>query len=204
MVKLFVSFISIFFFNIGPTTIDSVDISWSFVKEEEGIKLYNRSIDGFEYKEVKVVLDLDLELSKAREYLLNPENIKYWMSGCSDSQVHSLGESSSMYYAVFDAPWPISDRDDFGEIKVMHETEDLLKFQFQSNPEGMPKKSRFVRVPYSKGTILIKKTNDQKVELTYQFLVDRGGNLPAYLKDYLENSSPLNTAKKLRINLESL
>ena len=204
MLKLIISSLVFTFLSMTTHSNDTIVESWSFVKEEAGIRLYNRTIEGFEYKEVKVVTNLQSDLSKARNYLINPENIKQWMSGCTYSEVINIGNSKSEYYAKFDAPWPISDRDDVGEIVLEEYSDAKVVYAFHSTPSALKKKSGYVRVPFSKGKIILSKNSSEVIELTYQFLVDRGGTLPGYLKDYLENSSPLKTAKRLRDILESL
>ena len=202
MLKLFIT--SVLFsmltpINSGDTLI--VD-DWRFVKEEKGVKLYSRSIKGFEYKEVKAVLSINVDLKKAKHFLANPNNIEKWMSGCSMSVTKKTEDHSREYYAIFDAPWPVSDRDDYGRIVIEEHTETVLHLSFKSIPEGAPKVSNMVRVPYSKGHIKIEKLDSGKSIITYQMLVDRGGSLPGYLKDYLENTSPVNTIHKLKATLE--
>lgn len=182
-----------------PTT-DADD--WQFIKEDKGVKLYNRTIEGFEFKEVKAILDINVDLGNAKTFLENPNNIVKWMSGCRISVSKKRFETHSEYYAIFDAPWPVSDRDDYGKIVLEEDTEKTLHLSFKSMPDGTPEVSKMIRVPYSKGHIKIEELPSGYKILTYQMLVDRGGSLPSYLKDYLENSSPVNTIQKLKSVLE--
>ncbi len=205
MVKLFYLTFFIGVFGMGTAVVDTnIVADWNFVKEENGVKLYNRAIEGFEYKEVKAVLSMDFDMDKAKHYLMEPSNIEKWMSGCSMSVEKKNEGTAKEYYAIFDAPWPVSDRDDYGRLEIKEDTESTLKIDFESKPNGTPKVSNMVRVPFSKGHIKIEKLPSGAKVLTYQFLVDRGGSLPGYLKDYLETSSPLNTVNKLRDVLEKL
>lgn len=193
-------------FLLGSLLAPSDDLAqgWNFVKEENGIKLYNRSIDGFEFKEVKAILNVDVDIEKAESFLMNPANIEKWMSGCTMSIPKASKGHEKHYYAIFDAPWPISDRDDYGKISITQKTDHKLHIDFKSIPDGTPKVSSMVRVPFSKGHLKIEQHNDQVKTLTYQFLVDRGGSLPNYLRDYLENTSPVKTVEKLKVSLEGL
>ncbi|GLR18407.1 START domain-containing protein [Portibacter lacus] len=177
---------------------------WNFVKEENGVKLYSRSIDGFEFKEVKAILNLNIDMNKAKEFLLNPNNIEKWMSGCKMSIVKKSEGNKKEYYSIFDAPWPVSDRDDYGEMILAEDAPHKLRIDFRSLPHATPKVSSMVRVPYSKGHIVIRNNKDGSKELVYQFLVDRGGTLPNYIKEYLENSSPVKTVHQLKVVLEQL
>lgn len=204
MLKLIITSLVFTFLSMTTHSHETIIESWSFVKEEAGMKLYTRTIEGFEYKEVKVVTNLQSDLSKARNYLINPENIKHWLSGCTHSEIIKISNSKSEYYATFDAPWPISDRDDVGEIVLQEYSDARVEYAFQSTPKALKKESGYVRVPFSKGKIILTRDSVEEIELTFQFLVDRGGTLPGYIKDYLESSSPLKTAKSLRHVLESL
>ncbi|WP_235298864.1 SRPBCC family protein [Portibacter marinus] len=201
------SFILSIVFLITATIIPGEESSaqeWKLVKEENGIKLYNRHIEGFEFKEVKAILHLNADLKKASTFLMNPKNIEKWMSGCSMSVEKKSGSNVKDYYAIFDAPWPISDRDDYGRIELRHLSDKRLHIDFRSIPDGTPKVSSMVRVPYSRGKLIIDIDANGKKVLTYQFLVDRGGSLPDYLREYLENTSPVNTVEKLKYTLEKL
>lgn len=202
MLKLFItSFIFTILSPFSPSDTVAVE-DWSFVKEIKGVKLYSRAIEGFEYKEVKAVLDVKVDLDKAKSYLEDPDNIEKWMSGCTMSVTKKSEDRSKEYYAIFDAPWPISDRDDYGRIELEEHSETILHLSFKSIPDGAPEVSDMVRVPFSKGHIRIEKLDSGKSLLIYQMLVDRGGSLPGYLKEYLENTSPVNTIHSLKETLE--
>jgi hypothetical protein len=204
MIKLII--LSTFFslFNYGVSIDTSAADGWSFVKEEHGVKLYNRAISGFEFKEVKAVLHVKTDLTKAKNYLLNPNNIEKWMSGCSMSIAKKSNGNTREYYTIFDAPWPISDRDDYGMMELKESSSGKLHIDFKSVPNGTPKVSSMVRVPYSRGNIIIETNGKGDKILIYQMLVDRGGSLPNYVKDHLENTSPVHTVQKLKIILQNL
>lgn len=206
MIKTIILTTFLSFFNFGiPIPIDTSAVDgWNLVKEEDGIRLYNRSIAGFEFKEVKAILHLSTDLSKAEKYLLNPNNIEKWMSGCSLSISKKSHGNVREYYTIFDAPWPVSDRDDYGMMELKESTGRKLQIDFKSLPDGTPRISSMVRVPYSKGKLTIEVGANGQKTLTYQMLVDRGGNLPSYVKDYLENSSPVQTVQKLKEVLQNL
>lgn len=204
MIKFLFTTLLISIFSLTPVD-SSLDISdWTFIKEEKGAKLYNRTIEGFDNKEIKVILDLNVDLNKTKEFLFSGDNIQRWMSGCNMSESKSSMENEIEYYSVFDAPWPVTDRDDYGKMSLETSSDSELKISFKSVPDGTPKVSSMVRVPFSKGFIHIKTLDDGQKELTYQMLVDRGGKLPGYLKDYLEETSPMSTVHNLKKILETL
>ncbi len=204
MLKIFI-ISTLFTFLSNTSLVDTTDNSgWTFIKEQKGAKLYFRQIDGFDYKEVKVILNTNADLKKAKSFLINPNNIETWMSGCTMSVTKKIGTNYSDYYAIFDAPWPITDRDDYGRIELIQDDEYKLHFSFNSIPNGTPSVSNFIRVPYSKGHILINTDKQGRKSLEYQMLVDRGGNLPEYLREYLQQSSPFDTISKLNQVLENI
>ena len=184
-------------------SIPEVSEDWSFIKEENGVKLYSRSIDGFEYKEVKLNLEINADIINAKDLLYNPDNIKLWMSGCSQSNAVSKRGNTQSYYAIFDAPWPITDRDDVGEIQLVENSNKRLVMKFKSTPDAKPLNSKYVRIPFSTGLIDISVDNTNRMNLEYRLLVDRGGKLPSYLKEYLETTSPFKTAVLLKDLIEN-
>jgi len=89
-------------------------------------------------------------------------------------------------------------------MELKEDSQKKLRIDFESKPTGTPRVSSLVRVPFSKGHLIIEVDNQGDKTLVYQMLVDRGGSLPSYLKDYLENSSPVKTVNKLKEILEAL
>lgn len=197
-------FLLLFLIPIVHLSVPENSEDWSFVKEEKGVKLYTRSIDGFEYKEVKLNLSVKTDLHKAKDFLFNPDNIVMWMSGCSQSKAISRSSKTQIYYAIFDAPWPITDRDDIGKITLEEMSSENLLMSFQSTPEAKPVNSKYVRIPYSSGLIDIRPGSNGMMNLEYRLLVDRGGKLPSYLKEYLETTSPFKTVELLKDRLEAI
>lgn len=175
---------------------------WTLVKEDQGMKLYNRQVPGYEDKEVKLVFKVDASLDKTKDFLFDPNNIAKWMAGCSYSTTEKVNGESKSYYAIFDAPWPVTDRDDVGIIKLMEKDHKGFQIIFESKPEAKPINKNYVRIPYSKGLINVTRVSNAELEIEYQLHVNRGGSLPYYIKNHLENSSPINTGKNIKDNLE--
>lgn len=178
--------------------------NWNFIKNDSGMKLYNRNVEGFSVKEIKVVFPLDAEINKVKDYLYSPENIVNWMASCTFSKSEEVFNKHKFYYAIYKAPWPITDRDDYGQVRLLKHTATELKLDFRSIPDGKPISKQYVRVPYSKGQIYLFYNQDGQLQMEYQLLVDRGGTLPEYIREYLETNSPLNTAKNLKGQLENI
>lgn len=190
-------------FNASHSSNYAAD-DWIFVKNDNGMQLYHRNVAGFTDKELKVVFPINANINKVKDYLYTPENLVNWMANCTFSKSEAVHSNHKFYYAIYEAPWPISDRDDYGKVTLLKHTSRELKLTFNSVPDGKPLNKEYVRVPYSKGQVHLYYDNVGQLIMDYQILVNRGGTLPDYIREYLENSSPLLTAKRLKGQLESI
>ena len=86
--------------------------SWTFIKEKDGIKIYTRREPGKPLKSFKAVTDLHAPKEMVYNLIGNVKNLDWWDKNLKEIKVlYYEKDSRSQYYLVYDAPWPVTDRD---------------------------------------------------------------------------------------------
>jgi hypothetical protein len=100
-------------------------------------------------------------------------------------------------------PWPVEDRDGVGRIDfyIQKSTNTILIFikLLQSDYPPIPKKT--TRIPFCEDVWILKSINSTTTELTYQVLMDPGGNLnmiPGPVTDYIAKYFGTYTCRNFR------
>ncbi|MCW8804461.1 MAG: hypothetical protein OQK57_08695, partial [Ignavibacteriaceae bacterium] len=97
------------------------------------------------------------------------------------------------------APWPVKNRDSVYE-SVTKISEDKKYARIVLKPLGnyIEEKKGFVRMYNGNGFWELEETEDNTIQITYQFLSDPGGKVPAWLSNSMVVSSPFQTLINLR------
>lgn len=186
---------------ISPTT----DNTWNLVKQEEGISVYTKYIEGFDIKAVKVVSIFNCSLTDIIAVFKDVENYPTWVYGCKQaSMLKQLNEKEGIYYSVSDAPWPVSDRDVVMFNTTSQNPESKIVTSVSQAKQGeVPEKEDIVRMMQVKSKWILKPIGNGSVEVTYEIAVNPAGYIPAWLVNLTIDIGPVQTimALKKRISL---
>jgi hypothetical protein len=175
---------------------------WELKRSEEGISVYTRKLDNDRYKEVKVSCETNGTAEKLIEILQDVKHHKDWVYGTKSAHIVSRKSRDTLvYYTEVDLPWPVSNRDLVVQLSYFWMSAKVLKVEAKSFPEMLPKKPNLVRIPYSRGLWNVVSLPGNRLKIEYEFSVNPGGALPAWLVNYTASTGPLNTFKKLRERL---
>lgn len=166
------------------TSFDSDDAStWVLQKNEHGIKVYTREVNGSDIKEVRVVNRVRSSLSGLVALLLDSKNYVNWIYACSQSHPIKEVSATEMYnYQVTDFPWPVSDRDLVCNFKV---SQDAATKVVAFNKTGVlgfvPEKSSYVRIKNFQSNYRLTPLSADSVQVELEMKVDPGGEIPTWL-----------------------
>lgn len=172
---------------------------WHFEKEEEGVKVYLKNMDGSDVPAFKAESILSGNMDEIESILLDFNNVQKWMSSCSHSELLEFPtDSSAIFYTQFKAPWPVSDRDNISQATVHQLSEESIKIDIVTLPSYIPEKRNYVRIPYSQGSWQLNRLSEEETEVIYIMHSERGGNIPSFLSNQLLLQAPVETIKKLQ------
>lgn len=189
----------IFFINIDFI---SAQTDWKLRKNENGILVYTRDIQGSDFKEIKTTTNFKTSLSSLVGLLTDVNSHTLWIYKCKQSKLIKTVSSSEFYYYMETAvPWPASNRD--GVIRFKYTQDSVTKVvtvKSQNIPNVLPELDGIVRVPKASAQWIFTPKDDGTVDGEYQLNLDPGGSVPAWIINMFVVDGPyesLTNMKKL-------
>lgn len=178
------------FVLLGFMTMSFIGSEWKEVNSEGDIKVYNKTIKGYDMPQSRVETVLkNGSLWKAKKMLQDYNSYKDWVPSCSSSKLVEKKNGKYIYYATFDAPWPVSDRDLYAEATFV-ETSNSIKMTSRALPNYKKEKDGFIRISLSNGEYLFKK-DAKGLFMRNMSLASPGGSIPAWLTTTAVEDIPL-------------
>jgi hypothetical protein len=191
----FILFISFLF--PGPDK----EPDWKLRKQKSGIEVYTRFVEGSLFDEFKGLVTLkNTSVNEVLDVILNVENYTNLYPDCINAKMlEQKKKYHDIYYFSIKAPWPVKNRDSVYE-SVTKISEDKKYARIVLKPLGnyIEEKKGFVRMYNGNGFWELEETEDNTIQITYQFLSDPGGKVPAWLSNSMVVSSPFQTLINLR------
>jgi len=186
---LLLLFINFFGFSQG---------SWQLKKDTNNIKIYTRPTTNSNFNEYKAVTSIATSLDVVLKELLSaPQYNNNHQSGIS-YYVKQLNENQHVFYAHKPLPWPIKDRDIVTLLTIERINDNKIKLILESLPEAVPEKSKTLRIKKLMGHWLLEETENNKVMITQQLLIDPEGSLPPFIVNKLLVKGPFKTFTELQ------
>jgi hypothetical protein len=156
---------------------------WTLQKNENGIKVYTKAVEGTGIKEVRVVNKVKSSLSGMVALLLDSRNYTNWIYECTVSRPLKVVSEIEMYnYQVTDFPWPVSDRDLICNFKITQDpVTKIVSFIKTGIPEYIPEKDSYVRIKNFLSSYKLTPLSDDSVKVELEMRVDPGGGIPTWL-----------------------
>lgn len=169
---------------------------WELVNSADDISVYNRKVKGYGMPQSKVETFLEGgSFTKVKEVLRDIKSFKNWFPKCTESTLIESKNGKFIYYTIYDAPWPVSDRDGYIEVSYSESENEFLMF-VKALPKYRPDEEGMVRIPLSDGkwTITKKKKGVSIVNIS---LSRAGGNIPDWLTTTAVEDTPLEMIQNL-------
>lgn len=174
--------------------------SWTFVKEENGIKLYTRQEPSSSLKSYKGVMTFHAPIEKACSMVGNARNFDWWGPDFKNIKVLAYQKDKFVhYYYIYDMPWPFTDRD--LAVNATVQTDTLTgEYTVTSKPllNAIPVKKDLVRITKYNQKWSMLPLDNGNVQVTLEGILDPGGNVPSWLYNMLVTEMPMKTLGLLR------
>lgn len=175
---------------------------WNLQKHKDGIKVYTRSVDGYDLDEFKGETIIKAPLEKITNALQNVEEMTQWMANCKTSRLIERNGAEQYHYSETEAPFPLSNRD---AIVHYHFTKykNGIRVIIDSQPNRLPQLKGNVRINYFKGFWLLIPIDETSTYVTYQLHSEAGGSIPGWVANMATVDTPFNTLKGLKSYINS-
>jgi hypothetical protein len=174
---------------------------WERVTSSHGILVERRTVAGSSLKEFRGSGVIDAPVSAILAVFGDIDRATEWMDSCNGSRlVDDRGDREKIVYNRTHATWPVSDRD-----AVLHNTisidaeQQRVRIEFNSidDPRVPPVKG-VVRMPFVRGHWYLWPSSDgTRTRVEYQVHASPGGELPAWLVNYVSRELPYKTIIRL-------
>lgn len=176
--------------------------AWEPVRDEAGIAVHRRKIDGASLHEFRGRGVVRAPLARVLGVIHDSAHRTEWMHKCVEARsVEEIGDGGQIAYNRTQAPWPLSDRDVVLRGDTFFEQRERrvrLEFHSIDDPRVPPKKG-VVRMPFLRGHWILTPTHDGRwTSVEYQVRADPGGALPDWVSNLVSEQLPFRTIANLR------
>lgn len=172
---------------------------WQLQKEDDGIKVYTREVEGSDIKAFKAETVMKGNLSSFVAVLKDVESFPELFSSNKYAQMIEESDTSLLQYSQTAIPWPIKDRDGvYASHFSQHYGNKAVTVNINSVEGVRPVSDDYVRMVMAKGYWLFLPVDHKTVEITYEMQADPGGNLPAWAVNAFLVDAPIKDLKTLR------
>jgi hypothetical protein len=181
------------------------DTSWVLKKNTDNIRIYTRKISTSDFKELQCKLTVKATLGAVVKLLTDVDGYTEWIYGCIKAiSLKKDIKAQSYSYQLFDAPWPVTDRDIVAVGKTTQNAKTKVVTIKSEVVTGMvPEVDGVVRIKKFHSTyFLIPKPNGE-VEINFELGSEPGGIVPAWLVNMVVVKGPFESHSKLRTLLQT-
>lgn len=173
---------------------------WNLAKDEDGIKVYTRTIEGSSFKEFKGITDLEGNLESFVSVLRDVPNFTVlFESAAAPKLLKREGDTLQIHYLQTETPWPVTNRDGVYEyVYKYNAAQKELFVSLRALPDYTDVNKDLIRVPKATGFWKAKDLGNGKINITYQLHAEPGGSIPAWLANSGAIDLPFNTLTNLK------
>ena len=155
---------------------------WERVKEKNGISIYVNPTGKPKFPPLKAVTVIPQPIGVVLSALRNYDAYPAWQPFMKRFEpLRHFGNDQAIFYAVFDFPWPILNRDLVlkNTIEEISSSPLTLKIHLEDTDFPLPEqKKKYVRIAYYRSDIVIEKIETNKTRMTATLESHPGGQLP--------------------------
>jgi hypothetical protein len=192
------------FFLFFTATAASAQTDWKLKSTSDGIKVYSSSVPDSKFKALRVECNFQATLAQIVTVLLDVKTCTEWVYHTkSITLLKQPAPSEIYYYSEVSLPWPTSNRDFVAHLIVSQDEETKVVTVDGPAVNGLvPLKDGVVRVTDSKGKWIITPLGKDEIKVEYTLHVDPAGSLPAWLVNMVASEGPMQSFKKLKLQLK--
>ncbi|WP_299139558.1 START domain-containing protein [uncultured Vibrio sp.] len=179
---------------------------WKLVRDKKGIEVYNRKIEGNDFKEFRAEADIKANLTSIIALFTDTSVGTQWVENIDEmEEIEHFSEAHTVTKTYTKAPWPVSDREAIVENFIEQDPDTLIVI---INQHGRPnyrqnEDKSVVRVAHLESRWILTPLDNNTTHISYQVLSDPGGSIPSWLINMVAVSQPYKTLLGLSEMLDS-
>ncbi len=172
---------------------------WVYEREKKGIKIFTKKSKWGKLRDSRAVMMVSSTPEEMLRLLSDFNSYPTWVSRCKSARVVArLNDNEFIAHLVFDAPWPVADRDCVLRIRVdKNPTTGVIVITETSEPKYIKEEEGVVRIQQMVSTWkLVPKTGG--TEVTNEYSSNPGGNIPDWMTNSQSVETPMSTFENLQ------
>lgn len=158
---------------------------WTLKKQQDNLSVFARTNDKGDY-EVMAKTQIPNSLASLLILLNDVEHGPQWIAHCKEVKLLNKDNDKRLVHTLFDAPWPIKDRDMLTYSETRQDPITLtITIEVENRGELLPNEKDFVRMQNVSGKWSISSIEPGLIEIGYQGSGDPAGNIPQWLANKL-------------------
>jgi len=191
LIALIIGFISIV--NLNAQT------DWELKKEEDGIKVYLREVEGSKIQEYKAETILKGKVSSYIAVMKDVNSYAELYEHTKEVRLINENDTFHVHYLATDTPWPVKDRDAvYSSTYSQHYDTKLVRIDMKIETGYVDENDDYVRMEKADGYWLFYQIEPNKVEITYQMHAEPGGSIPNWVINMFLVDTPIEDIKMLQ------
>lgn len=180
-------------------TTNFAQAEWELKKEDDGVKVYTREIEGSSLKAFKAEAVMKGKLSSFVAVLQDVESYIYLFNDMTEATLIEITDTFHIHVTETNVPWPVDDR--YGVYsnsysqRYDHKTVTVKVNALEGYTSDRKGK---VRITKAKGQWTIHPVGDDNVDVTFEMHVEPGGSVPTWMINMFLVDTPLKDMKTLR------
>lgn len=175
--------------------------NWELKIEKDGISVYTAADENSSFKKFKLLATLDATVNTVATIIADVEHGDRWAESVEPGKIiKRISPSEFIFTQELKMPFPFTNRILIQRCVITTQPNGNVRIEMAVDKDAFTYTGDLVVVPYSKGYWFIEQ-NGEQVDLEYSFLVDPGGNIPAWLVNTFLVDNPYNSIKNLKVIL---
>lgn len=200
MKKLIIAVMVLLICELGMTSIAGAAANWAKIKDNDGIKSYERNVPGTNLKEYIAVTTIDAKMEVIGEVLRDTPEFPKWISDCVDARIVKRYDRNTFVLYLTLSPPLIEKRDIVLKDEAVYDYENgnaVINF-FCTDEVKIPLEKNRTRVIVMEGSYKMEYLGRNKTKFIYKLKVDPAGNIPKRIAYSVMKNYPYDTLKKLK------
>lgn len=173
---------------------------WELQRNQEGIKVFTRPVDGSPIHEFKAETIVNAPLEKVAAFYERVDRTREWFHRSKEVRLLTrTSETESLVYFAADLPWPLSDRDGiYRRRKTEDKSAGAVIYKLSSAGDIYPRQKGRVRVLYLNAEWRFQHLPDNRTAVYYRMHTTAGGFIPPALINTFTVPLPFKTLRNFR------
>ncbi len=177
---------------------------WVYEQEKKGIRIFTKKGKWGNFRDSKAIMVLNTTPEEMLKLLIDFDNYHTWLPRCKKARIIArISENEFIAHIVFNAPWPIADRDCVIRVKTEKDSNGVITIRETSEPKYIAREDGVVRIQQMTATWKFTPTANGTTEVMNEYASNPGGGLPDWMTNTQSVETPLETFENLKSRASS-